>query len=61
MSVLNKPIKGVVVKKNSVGGYLYSTTTVAARKFDEKQYYLPFTREEIANSNGALTQNPLYN
>lgn len=61
MSVLNKPIKGVVVKKNSVGGYLYSTTTVAARKFEEKQYYLPFTREEIANSNGALTQNPLYN
>lgn len=60
-SVLNKPIKGVVVKKNNLGGYQYSTTVVATRVFEEKQYYLPFTREEIANSNGALNQNPLYN
>lgn len=60
-SVLNKPIKGIVVKKNNLGGYQYSTTVVGTRVFEEKQYYLPFTREEIANSNGALNQNPLYN
>ena len=60
-SVLNKPIKGIVVKKNNLGGYQYSTTVVGTRVFEEKQYYLPFTREEIANSNGALNQNPFYN
>lgn len=59
--VLNKPIKGMVIRKNNLGGYQYSTTVVGQRVFEEKQYYLPFTREELANSRGALTQNPLYN
>lgn len=60
-TVLNKPIKGMIIKKNNLGGYVYSTTNVASRSFEEKQYYLPFSREELANSNGVLVQNPLYN
>ncbi len=59
-SVLNKPIKGMVIKKNNLGGYVYSPTTVQTRTFEEKQYYLPFSREEISNANGTLAQNPLY-
>lgn len=61
-SVLNKSIRGVVVRKNNLGGYQYSYTTVASRTFDaEKNYYLPFTRKEISNSHGTLSQNPNYN
>lgn len=60
-TVLNRPIKGMTVRKNNLGGYQYAVTNVATRVFEEKMYYLPFTREELYNSNGALTQNPLYN
>ncbi len=60
-SALNKPIKGVVVKKNNLGGYQYSYKTVGSRSFDERQYYLPFSRKEISNSKGAIRQNPNYN
>lgn len=60
-SVLNRSIKGVVVRKNNLGGFQYSYTTVASRTFEERNYYLPFTRKEIANSAGTLTQNPEYN
>lgn len=60
-SVLNRSIKGVVVRRNNLGGYQYSYTTVATRKFYERNYYLPFTRKEIANSGGTITQNPEYN
>lgn len=60
-SVLNRSIKGVVVRRNNLGGYQYSYTTVATRTFYERNYYLPFTRKEIANSGGTITQNPEYN
>lgn len=60
-SVLNKSVKGVVVKKNSLGGFTYSYATVAERVFEPQHYYMPFTRKEIVNSRGTLTQNPLYN
>lgn len=61
-SVLNKSIRGVVVRKNNLGGYQYSYASVATRTFDaDKHYYLPFTRKEITNSHGTLTQNPNYN
>ena len=60
-TILNRPIKGMVIRKNNLGGYIYSTTTIATRTFEQKQYYLPFSREEISNSNGTLTQNPMYN
>ena len=47
--------------RKTVGGYQYSYTTVGSRTFYERNYYLPFTRKEIANSGGTLTQNPEYN
>lgn len=59
--VLNKPIKGAVVRRNNLGGYQYSFTNVEERVFHERNYYLPFTRKEITNSNGTITQNPEYN
>ena len=60
-SVLNRSVKGVSVKKNNLGGFQYSYPTVAERTFYSRNYYLPFTRKEIANSAGTLTQNPEYN
>lgn len=60
-SVLNKAIKGVRVTRNSLGGYQYSYPTIGSRSFEDRHYYLPFTRKEIANSNGTLVQNPEYN
>lgn len=59
--VLNKPVRGVVVRKNALGGFVYSYTEVAPRVFHERNYYLPFTRNEVAVSGGVLTQNPQYN
>lgn len=59
--VLNKPIKGTVVRRNPLGGYAYSFTNVENRVFHKRNYYLPFTRNEVTNSNGTLTQNPEYN
>ena len=60
-TVLNRSIKGVVVRKNNLGGIQYSYQFVATRTFEEKNYYLPFSRKEISNSGGTLTQNPEYN
>lgn len=59
--VLNQPIKGVIVRRNQLGGYQYSFTTVEERVFHKRNYYLPFTRKEVTNSNGTITQNPEYN
>lgn len=61
MSVLNKAIKGTSVRKNELGGFQYSYPTVAYRTFYERNYYFPFTRKEIANGAGSITQNPEYN
>ena len=60
-SVLNRSIKGVQVRKNNLGGFQYTYPTVATRTFYERNYYLPFTRKEVANSAGTITQNPDYN
>ena len=60
-TVLNRSVKGVVVTKNSLGGYQYTYKYVGTRVFEEKNYYLPFSRKEIANAGGTLTQNPFYN
>lgn len=60
-SVLNKAIRGVVVSRNNLGGYQYTYKTVGSRVFIERNYYFPFSRKELTNSNGAITQNPLYN
>lgn len=61
VEILNKPVRGVVVGKNPLGGYTYSYINVATRVFNSHNYYLPFTRKEITNSGGILTQNPGYN
>ena len=60
-NVLNRSIKGVQVRKNNLGGFQYTYPTVATRTFYERNYYLPFTRKEVANSAGTITQNPDYN
>lgn len=59
--VLNQPIKGAVIRRNNLGGYQYSFTNVENRVFHKRNYYMPFTRKEVTNSNGAITQNPEYN
>lgn len=53
--VLNRPVKGV-----KIAGGAYEVVDVAARSFEERNYYLPFTRSEIQNSNGTLEQNKGY-
>ena len=59
MDVLNKPVLGVAVTRNGEG-WSYEVQEVATRTFYEKNYYLPFLRSEIENSNNTLEQNPNY-
>jgi hypothetical protein len=59
MEVLNRPVLGVKVSKEGEG-WNYEVTEVAERTFFEKNYYLPFLRSEIENSNNTLEQNPQY-
>ena len=59
--VLNSPVKGVKVAKDTDGLYHYEVVDVAARVFFSRNYYLPFTRSEIENSQGTLKQNDGYN
>jgi hypothetical protein len=59
MDVLNKPVLGVKITKNGEG-WNYEVTEVATRTFYERNYYLPFLRSEIENSNNTLEQNPNY-
>ena len=58
--VLNLPLKGVTVTKDINGVYGYQEVTVMQRTFLSRNYYFPFTRSEIQNSNGALVQNEGY-
>ena len=59
MQVLNSPLQGVSIKRFG-GNYQYEVTDVAGRTFKNHNYYLPFMRSEIQNSNGTLEQNPGY-
>lgn len=59
MEVLNRPILGVKVAKKS-DKWNYEVAEVATRTFYEHNYYLPFLRSEIENSNNTLEQNPNY-
>jgi len=58
-TVLNQPVYGVKITKSG-DLYKYARVKVADRKFEERNYYLPFLRSEIENSNGTLEQNPNY-
>jgi len=40
--------------------FSYEVAEVATRTFYERNYYLPFLRSEIENSNNTLEQNPQY-
>ena len=59
MEVLNNPVLGVAVTKTETG-WEYQVQEVATRTFYERNYYLPFLRSEIENSNNTLEQNPNY-
>ncbi len=60
ITVLNQPVTGVKVTKNDTGEYQYQVVNVGERVFMERNYRFPFTRNEIKNSNGAMTQNEGY-
>ena len=59
-TVLNRPVKGVRVSKDMNGVFSYQVMDVASRVFMSRNYYLPFTRAEVENSKGTLTQNDGY-
>lgn len=59
-TVLNKPVKGIRVSKDMNGVSVYQTVDVASRAFLNRNYYMPFSRAEVVNSNGTLTQNEGY-
>jgi hypothetical protein len=59
-TVLNRPVKGLEITKNEAGNFVYKTVNVAERTFHEKNYRLPFSRAEIVNSGGSMTQNEGY-
>ena len=59
-NVLNKPVKGVVVSKNENDVFSYQILNVEDRVFHTKNYHLPFSRSEIVNSGGSMTQNEGY-
>lgn len=58
-NILNSPVYGVKITKSG-DKYNYTTVAVAGRTFQSRNYYLPFLRSEIENSNGTLEQNPNY-
>lgn len=60
MEVLNQPVRGVKVTRTGENTWSYEETEVAARSFQERNYYMPFTRSEVVNSNNTLQQNPGY-
>lgn len=60
MEVLNQPVRGVKVTRTGENAWSYEETEVAARSFQERNYYMPFTRSEVVNSNNTLKQNPGY-
>ncbi|NDV82487.1 RagB/SusD family nutrient uptake outer membrane protein [Bacteroides sp. 51] len=59
-TVLNKPVRGVRVSKNMNDVFVYQVVDVASRTFMQRNYYLPFSRAEVVNSNGTLVQNDDY-
>lgn len=60
MEVLNRPVRGVKVTRTGDNAWSYTEIEVATRTFLERNYYMPFTRSEVENSNHTLEQNPGY-
>ena len=60
-TVLNKPVQGVIVNKDENGNFTYQLNeNVGERVFQQRNYHFPFSRSEIVNSGGTLTQNEGY-
>lgn len=59
-TILNRPVQGVAVSKDSNGSYSYQVINVADRVFNSRNYLMPFSRSEVINSGGTLTQNEDY-
>lgn len=56
---LNKPVTGMRITKTTSGGYTYERFTVENRVFTAKNYWFPFSQNDI-NRQPALVQNPGY-
>ena len=48
------------VTKTGENSWSYEKVEVAERNFLERNYYMPFSRSEVENSNHTLEQNPGY-
>jgi hypothetical protein len=60
-TVLNTPVMGVIVTKDGNGNFVYQPNENAGeRVFQTKNYLLPFSRSEVVNSGGSITQNTGY-
>jgi len=59
-TVLNTPVQGVEVSKDEAGNFVYQIKNAGERVFLAKNYLLPFSRSEVINSGGTLTQNEGY-
>jgi hypothetical protein len=60
-TVLNTPVQGVIVTKDADGNFVYQLNDNAGeRVFQTRNYYFPFSRSEVVNSGGTLTQNAGY-
>jgi len=62
-TVLNTPVKGVIVTKDDSGNFVYQENDNAGERVFQKtkNYHLPFARGEVVNSGGTITQNEGYN
>lgn len=58
-TILNQPVKGVKITKNG-SDINYQVVNVTERKFQVRNYFLPFLLSEIENSQGTLVQNDGY-
>jgi len=57
--LLNQPLLGMKVIKNSDGSFTYNEFQVAVRKFEApKMFLFPIPQSEIIKTNGVVTQNP---
>jgi len=60
-TVMNQPIQGVIITKQSDGTFVYTVKNVRNQLFDaSKMYWYPIPQSEIV-ANSALTQNPGWN
>lgn len=60
-TVLNKPVKGMRITRDSSGNFIYTTFDVENRAFDPKMYWYPIPRKEILkyrNAGKTIIQNP---